>query len=637
MIMDNLVGIFGFLIVLIFSINYFNEPQYSFLDDDAEQNDEDRVLEPALPRLMTNRYQYNLYLFIFILFTELLFVILANLLPQFLYTGKQKSHDYYTLISALIIIGCLPYVPIVKNLLKRTKNVLHEMAKIPNEGRGVYHLIKSGAISYNNIDIENILHDKSYEDAKDGKGTVIRNDIERSYFKAGATTIEGKWAKISWLINCLNNWERNKVFSGIMSHNKLHWHSLKNSYITRRKKIMEYRSMALSDADRSKLHTELDTLLLRTYRMITCLIFLADRDSCDRYGYIKQLGYDIDVQPIFSIRFHQIAFFALNCFLGILAGSVFVVFISQVAGQYFSSLKGIVTTETIFKCCMYGIPFLIIPVIAVLLLKRHYSFTGDRWPMVDPKRPYLKTSDRPFDVYIFVTILAYFTAVITLLSIAIFFTKDLEIKNFLVNEKTMYFFVWSLVSAVTAFFIAYRLDSLGKHQGNKVKVWSFTLMGACFQGLITDIAIMFAFAYTYNNHSFNFGAMSPEYTGMFTMYMLMGFSIGFLLFISGHFNDMMRERRRYERSKINKKILFTIDDNVERQGELLDISRSGALIDAFFDCDPQRKDISLKIKEGASIIARIVEKKKNMLYLQFMKEFQLQEMVDLLEPEAVRI
>ena len=164
--MDNLVEIFGFLIVLMFSVSYFNEPKYSFLDEDeGDQNDEDRILEPALPRQMTNRYQYNLYLFIFILFAELLFIIMAKLLPQFLDEGDKKSGEYYTLVSALIIIGCLPYLPFVKDLLSKAKDFLHERAKIPNEGRSVYHLIKSRPISYNKVEINNILHEKEYEES----------------------------------------------------------------------------------------------------------------------------------------------------------------------------------------------------------------------------------------------------------------------------------------------------------------------------------------------------------------------------------------------------------------------------------------------------------------------------------------
>lgn len=543
-IMPNLVEILGFLIVLMFSVSYFNAPQYSFSDEvDSDQNDEDRILEPALPKHMTNRYQYNFYLFIFILFNELLFIILAKLLPQFLDGANNKSTEYYTLVAALIISGFLPYLPFVKELLNKVKNFLHESAKIPLEGREVYQLLKSRKISYRDEIVDKILLDEEYMDAKDKNGKLFRKDLEKKDFDSSSTAIEGKWAKISWITAHLKDWEKKKTFSGFMADNKLHWDSIKKSYRYRRKKIIEFKENNLSEIERAKLHMELDSLLLRTFRMISCLVFLADRCSCDRNEYIKSLGYDIDVQPIFVIRFRRVALFAINCLFGVLVGAVIAVLLSLLAKSYFPALKEIaVNTTNILACCGYGVPFLTLPVIVVLLLKRHYSFGGEKWPMVDPKHPYKKISERPFDIYLIVTLIAYITAILTLLSMMIFFKKDVTIENVFTHDRGSIILVWSIVSAVTAFFIAYRLDSLGKHESNKIKMWTLTILGGGFQGLVTMVVIMFAFAHTQNNHSFDFINLGPELLGRLIVYSLMGFSIGFLLFVSGHFNDMIREQ-----------------------------------------------------------------------------------------------
>ena len=637
--MDNLVEIFGFLIVLMFSVSYFNEPKYSFLDEDeGDQNDEDRILEPALPRQMTNRYQYNLYLFIFILFAELLFIIMAKLLPQFLDEGDKKSGEYYTLVSALIIIGCLPYLPFVKDLLSKAKDFLHERAKIPNEGRSVYHLIKSRPISYNKVEINNILHEKEYEETEDVNGKKIRKDLNKTDFEAVSTTIEAKWAKLSWLINHLNGWEKNKIFSGFMLHHSLHWSSIKKSYSSRIKNIKEYKDNALSEAERAKLHMSLDTLLLRTYRMISCLVFLADKSSCDRNDYIKRLGYDIDVQSVFAIRFRQVALFALSCFLGILAGSFFALCLSLLAKNHFPALEGIdVGTDMIIKCCGYGVPFLTVPVIVVLLLKRHYSFGGERWPMVDPKHPFERISDRPFDIYLFVTLIAYFIASVTLLTMMVVFMKEVTIGNVLIHERTTSILIWSLVSAVTAFFIAYRLDSLDKHQSDKVKMWSLTILGAGFQGIVTVVVILFVFAHKYNDGSFDFSNLGPDLFGRLVVFSLIGFSVGFLLFISGHFNDMIRERRKHERFSINKKVTFTIGEDTAGYGELVNISRGGALLETTDVKKPIKRDICLQIKEGISVLARIVNLKNNLINLQFKKEYQWEEITKTFQLEPLPV
>ena len=124
--------------------------------------------------------------------------------------------------------------------------------------------------------------------------------------------------------------------------------------------------------------------------------------------------------------------------------------------------------------------------------------------MVDPKHPFERISDRPFDIYLFVTLIAYFIASVTLLTMMVVFMKEVTIGNVLIHERTTSILIWSLVSAVTAFFIAYRLDSLDKHQSDKVKMWSLTILGAGFQGIVTVVVILFVFAHKYNDGSFDF-------------------------------------------------------------------------------------------------------------------------------------
>ena len=73
--MDTITYIYFFVgagIVFAFAVNYFNQPSYKFADEDksAGVDQEDLMLEPALPKYLTDRFEYTLYLFAYILVTE---------------------------------------------------------------------------------------------------------------------------------------------------------------------------------------------------------------------------------------------------------------------------------------------------------------------------------------------------------------------------------------------------------------------------------------------------------------------------------------------------------------------------------------------------------------------------------------
>ena len=73
--MDTITYIYFFVgagIVFAFAVKYFNQPSYKFADEDksAGVDQEDLMLEPALPKYLTDRFEYTLYLFAYILVTE---------------------------------------------------------------------------------------------------------------------------------------------------------------------------------------------------------------------------------------------------------------------------------------------------------------------------------------------------------------------------------------------------------------------------------------------------------------------------------------------------------------------------------------------------------------------------------------
>ena len=93
-IITKIYFIVGAGIVFAFAVNYFNQPSYKFADEDrngALADQEDLMLEPALPKYLTDRFEYNLYLFAYVLATELIYVLLVLFLPDLMNSNSKET------------------------------------------------------------------------------------------------------------------------------------------------------------------------------------------------------------------------------------------------------------------------------------------------------------------------------------------------------------------------------------------------------------------------------------------------------------------------------------------------------------------------------------------------------------------
>ena len=150
-IITKIYFIVGAGVVFAFAVNYFNQPSYKFEDETkgADVDQGDLMLEPALPKHLTDRFEYTLYLFAYILVTELIYVLLVLFLPDLISSESGEPVAAFSptrqniVLSALIITGIAPNLPYVRQLLERSKFYLHDKAQIPGKGRDVYRQIKS--------------------------------------------------------------------------------------------------------------------------------------------------------------------------------------------------------------------------------------------------------------------------------------------------------------------------------------------------------------------------------------------------------------------------------------------------------------------------------------------------------------
>lgn len=284
---DTISIVLGAFIVLMFCLRYFNEPKYPLAFPDKEGNRMfDVALEPALPKLMTYRYRYNLFLWLFIATVEALYIVIAFYLPKFLgEPGKAMVQmGYNAIVSALIITGFLPNLGFIKALLEKTRLFFHERANIPAKGQQVFRALRSPHIDYS-VEIVSALleHPEWNHIANELPEPPIRILNERDFTSEASTPIRAKWARLTYLLFMVDIWSKKAPCSSCIGSKELGWDSIKAVHNHTKPKI-------LAENQRSEeLNTNIDILLSRTYRLIACLLFMADRSCTKLNGYLGEM------------------------------------------------------------------------------------------------------------------------------------------------------------------------------------------------------------------------------------------------------------------------------------------------------------------------------------------------------------
>lgn len=622
-IIEKISFFFGSFIVLLFCLRYFNEPKYPLVRMDMGNTDDpDIVLEPAFPKFMTKRYQYNLYLIVFVLVTETLYLLLSVYLPYFMGdTGKQvREFGYNALASALIITGVLPNLQFIKGFLEKTKIFLHSKAQIPSKGQDIYQILKNRKIQYSAEKIKQILNDSTWTQITSNIETPSKQFLYANDFSdENRMTTRGKWAKLTYLLFQIEKWSRKPPFKNCVGNCELRWNLILTSYETLKNKMYSYYSNHFNEFQRSELNTKVDTLMLRTYRLISCLLFIADKNSCELNDYMNELGYNPQDPPIFAIPFSQLAFAAISTGVGILTGAVLTFIISITLDITFLTPSGIgFTTGNLLLWICYGIPFLTFPVLFVLLVKRHLSFKENRWPLATPRDPvYTRLKDRPWLIYIAVSAGAFLVAFFTLIILNACFNLLQVQPNQSELSQIRIFLIWSLVGMITAAFVSYRIDSISDYSENKVYKTVFAVIGSLFQAFTTSATIYFAYMHVANNGSLNFLLIdNPEKKARLCVYLIMGFFIGAALFLTSQFNTKQYERRTHRRKSENNEIDLVAGDQ-SMKGVLLNSSKGGGLVKSGVLNKNVGEKIKITTSDNVTIDAEIVKFENENVRLRF--------------------
>jgi hypothetical protein len=616
--------IIGLAISALFAMNYFNQPSYRFAEEEkGDANDqEDLMLEPALPKLLTDRNEYYLYLIAFVIVTEMIYIFLIFFLPDLLLYGSDVKQDLpktttqRIFLSALIVTGIAPNIPFIRQLLEKSKFYLHNKAQIPGKGRNVYYSIKSHHPHYSQDVITNILQDDRYA-CDNGKGVIARPDLSAADFVKGPLTLESQWAKLTYLLFFVDKWSDNTPFLTCINSKEFQRSAIDRSYNGLQAMMTHYKNGTLPGNDVTLLNTRVNGTLYRTYRLISCLLYSAVKTDTRVKQYLNELGYATHERTGLPIPLKKVMPVILSIVCSVFAGT----FLSNIILNHFQA-EAQINTHQVLQWTLYTIPFITVPVLLVLLLKWYLSSHSEAWPAVTDEWHYKNLGDRPWQVYAMISLTAYFFGGMTLF-LSIVFVKLITLPDLLkldLHGLNLGFtfrasFVWSWLILVTAGFTAFRLDSITRADIPQYVQIPLRITGALLQGAATALTIYLSFIHTYNNGKFDPSLMASDRQGQLIVFILIAFILGTLLYTVTGFGSL-KQQRATDRQQVKRQVLIR-SGKEEIAAQIINVSKEGAFIESQGFSPEGKTSVEISDSTGTSVVGLIVKGMGKGIHLHF--------------------
>lgn len=665
----HLYFLIGFVVVFAFSVNFFNQPGYPFIDQDKLASGEagDASLEPALPMYLTERFEYNLFRAAFVLITETVYILLVFFMDEINFVretvdaaGQGASSTTAAaspvnstgvdlreriILATLLITGVAPNMPGLKQLLEKAKLYLHRKAQIPQKGRTIYRRLKQNQPVYLPSRIKRVLRDSRFTGSDESDR---RTDLEADDFKQAPWTIEARWAKLSYLLFSVEKWSDKFPFKSYVHNPELKYEQIDSQYRSLRVMVSNLKNGTITESDRYKLENGIEAALNRTYRLISCLLYLAAKSDSVVDGYLDDVGYPASENNEFPIPWNTTVIIFIALCLSVIVGSALA---TGVLTYFEREMPASLTTGRIVSWIGFGTPFLMLPIIQVLFVKRYLSTRGDAWPTATEEGYYKTLGQRPWFIYFLVSLSSYVIAALVLLvlTVGVQFvsskfdsmgqsetpsvseTRDLsetseastgneEKRKKKPEDKIRSILAWSSIVFLTTGFIAFRLDSGTRPDQNQGRYYLMRAIGAFSQGLLTGLLVFFIYHYTRDS------PLDIIFTGVeeFHPTLLVLCTDSFLLGLT--FNiatgiGRLRQRRKSGRQITHRKITLHILGQDET-AQTLNVSCQGALISVDnnqrLGGSLQNTTASLKTEDGQiQAEANIVRRRGSQLHLSF--------------------
>lgn len=546
-----LIYLTGIFFVVIFALHFFNDPAYRPGD-----KDEAEILEPALPRYMTERTRYHLYLFAFVIATLILYFFVSLLFPMLvasimeieLKDPEKVSAALAMVVGTLAFINLSTKIPWLKDTLSNWKLGLHKKADIPEKAFRVYNSLKFSELNRKSdiftVKLAKILH-------QDGQR---RTDLDEDYFNFSKDRLERQWARLVYLMFCLDEWAEKDQFKRHINSTNLRWLPLREHYQEQLIPTMiQFHNGQLSDTEINSVKQDVRQTLTRVYWLITLLLFMANRAAEDPCIHLKNIGWVIQTEYYFRFSSQFVLISGVIVFFSILMGAVLGA-IATLVLRHLEILPGSseINAGDLFTWVLYGVPMFVVPSIIVLMTKRFLSM-HEIWKVQRPEDLPLRFAARPWTTYFFVAVMAYTVTVAILLIIATALSIGKPTSLINVMQPIMGF---AGVAFITSIYACYLIDSPRVGWEKNLSFYIKSMPFAVIQGLANTAVIIFSFIYFFNGQSFDITKLSDVKLGRLVVYIVIGFLIGIALFISSRIRSTHYERRAIDRQEEDAKEIW---------------------------------------------------------------------------------
>jgi hypothetical protein len=566
-----LIYITGTFFVCLFAARFFNNNPYEPDDADAKNAlSLDPKLDPALPKHLTEKTRYNVYLSIFIFYTIILYYFVSLLFPVLLL--QILEIDFSTNYSIALVAGTLAFItlstkiPYIKQILTEWKDDLHKRAQIPEKAMYVFKCLRYHTFNTKSPQFEYYKREILYKK---------RRDIDESYFFKKKGNIEGKWSRVVYMMHAIDNWSTNKQFKRHLNTESLKWHNLKPHYHDTLIPMMEqYAEGTLHEEDLGNTKKEIDTFFIKISWLITLLLFMTNKAGEDPCIHLKRIGWIVENNTYFKFSPKHIIVAGLVIFISILAGatisSVILHEIGDITTTHFT-----ITPKMVSHWLIYGVTMFVTPLTVTMLLK-HCLSMNEVWETVHAESPKKPFSERQWDIYFFASVISYMAtfAVLT----GVYFLLTLTGKN-ASPDAIPKISSYSVLAFVTSGYLCYLLDTPITDLERSRKYSLNILLYSLIQGLLNVAIIVYMFLMNSIN-SFDPTKLPPEDMGKLIIYSTIGFIIGITINLTTRFVLNPHERRNSESTRITDEWLTICIDPIKKRTKIINQSNNYFEIDA---------------------------------------------------------
>jgi hypothetical protein len=570
------IYITGTFFVVLFADRFFNNNSYE--PDDADVKNAlalDPRLDPALPKHLTEKTRYNVYLSIFIVYTLILYYFVSLLFPVLVL--KQFNIDFATNYSIAFVAGTLAFItlstkiPHIKQILTEWKDDLHKRAQIPDRGMNVFRYLRKSTIKKSTPHFDNNLKTILHKD-QDNKQ---RRDIDESFFDEPKNSLEGKWSRVVYLMYTIDNWSTNKQFKRHLETESLKWIKLEQRYRNTLIPIMErYSEGTLHEEELENTKKAIDMFFIKISWLSTLLLFMANKAGEDPCIHLKRAGWIVENNAYFEFSSKHIILAGLAIFISILAGaaisSVTLLKIANTTTTLFS-----ITPKMVSHWLIYGVTMFVTPLAVTMFLKRCLSMNGV-WETMHAESPKKPFSERQWDIYFFASATSYVTTFAVLAGVYSLLTLAGERAS---PDAISKIASYSFLAVVTSGYLCHLLDTPISGLIRSRKYFLYIPFCALTQGLLNVAIIIFMFL-MHSINSFDLSILTPDKVGKLIIYSTIGFTIGITINLTTRFVFNPRERRNSESARSADGWLTISINSIKKRAKIMSQSINHFEIDA---------------------------------------------------------